>query len=57
MVHRPELFAEEMAEVTQLLAAGVMTPEEPTAWPLDQAREALEALGDRKTTGKLVLVP
>ena len=57
MVHRPELFAEEMVEVTQLLAAGVMTPEEPTAWPLDQAREALEALGDRKTTGKLVLVP
>ena len=57
MVRRPELFAEEMAEVGALLAEGVMTPEEPTAWPLAQTREALDALGDRRTTGKLVLVP
>lgn len=53
---RPDLFAEEMAEVGALLASGVMTPEEPTAWPAEQVREALVALGDRKTTGKQVLV-
>ncbi len=56
MVRRPDLFAEEMAEVGALLAQGVMTPEEPTAWPVAQVREALTALGDRKTTGKQVLV-
>ncbi|MCK6520083.1 NADPH:quinone oxidoreductase family protein [Myxococcota bacterium] len=53
---RPDLFAEEMAEVTELLKAGVMTPESPTSWPVDLIQDALRALGERKTTGKQVVV-
>lgn len=54
---RPDLFAAEMAEIQELMAAGVMVPAEPTAWPLARAAEALVELGGRRTTGKLVLVP
>lgn len=57
IVRRPDLFGEEMAEVSGLLAAGVMTPEEPTAWRLDQVQEALAAMADRRTIGKQVFVP
>ncbi|MEZ4450567.1 MAG: NADPH:quinone oxidoreductase family protein [Nannocystaceae bacterium] len=54
---RPDLFAEESAEIGSLIAAGVMVPSEPTAWPLARAAEALAALEGRQTTGKLVIVP
>ena len=55
IVGRPELFAEEMAEVTELLQAGVMTPESPTSWSVESVADALRALGDRTTTGKQVV--
>ena len=40
-----------------LMAAGVMVPDDPHAWPLDRAADALTALEGRQTTGKLVIVP
>lgn len=54
---RPDLFAAELVEIAELMAAGVMVPIEPAAWPLDRAAEALAELEARKTTGKLVIVP
>ncbi len=54
---RPEWFLAEVEEMQKLIAAGVVNPQTPTAYPLAQAAEALAALEQRKTTGKLVLVP
>lgn len=54
---RPDLFGPEIAEIQELIAAGVMVPSEPSAWPLDRAGEALAAMEARQTTGKLVIVP
>jgi len=57
MTQRPDLFAAEMVEFRELIAAGVVRPEEPSAWPLDQGAAALAAMEGRQTTGKQVLIP
>lgn len=57
LMNRPDLFQRDLAEVMRLIANGVAVPEEPTAYPLGDAVRALEDLANRKTTGKLVLVP
>lgn len=55
MTQRPDLFAEEMLEVADLIAQGVMRPEEPQVWPADQIQDLLRAMDTRKTTGKHVI--
>jgi NADPH:quinone reductase-like Zn-dependent oxidoreductase len=57
VVNRPDLFQRDLAEVTPLIARGVAVPDEPSGHPLSEAAQALEALANRKTTGKIVLVP
>ncbi|MFO0722968.1 MAG: NADPH:quinone oxidoreductase family protein [Myxococcota bacterium] len=57
MTKRPDLFQAEMVEVESLLAAGVILPEEPKQYRLADAVQALTDLEERRTTGKLVLVP
>ncbi len=54
-VNRPDLLQRDLEEVFALIAAGVIVPDEPTSYALEQAPEALSALQARKTTGKLVL--
>ena len=44
-------------EVLALAATGAIHPSEPTAYPLERAGDALQALLDRKVAGKVVLVP
>lgn len=53
----PEENARLIGEVVALAACGTIQPVEPTAFPLVLAGEALQALLDRRVTGKIVLVP
>lgn len=54
---RPDLLLAGLAEVQQLIADGVIQPDEPTSYPLADGARALSDLASRQTTGKLVLVP
>lgn len=53
----PQIFGEVMREMFGLLAAGVLTPEEPTIYPLSQGPKALADMEARATVGKLALTP
>jgi NADPH2:quinone reductase len=44
-------------ELVRLIEEGYVDPLVSRALPLDDARDALRALGDRGTVGKVVLVP
>jgi NADPH2:quinone reductase len=53
----PQIFGEVMGEMFGLLAAGVLSPEQPTAYELGHGRRALTELEGRGTVGKLALIP
>ncbi|AYF78056.1 NADPH:quinone oxidoreductase family protein [Nocardia yunnanensis] len=53
----PQLFGEVMGELFALVAAGVVTPTEPTAYDLADGAMALAELENRSSTGKLALLP
>jgi NADPH:quinone reductase len=53
----PQIFGEVMGEMFKLLAAGVLSPEQPTAYELGHGRRALTELEGRATVGKLALIP
>jgi NADPH2:quinone reductase len=53
----PQLFGQIMGELTELIAAGVVIPCQPTAYPLAEGAQALTDLENRTTIGKLALVP
>ncbi|WP_457423956.1 zinc-binding dehydrogenase [Roseateles sp. P5_E7] len=53
----PQLFGDVMREVFALIAAGVLRANEPTVYPLENAREALAKLERRESVGKLALTP
>jgi len=53
----PQIFGELMAELSALIAAGVVTPAHPTSYPLARGPEALAELESRATVGKLALLP
>lgn len=57
MSKRPDLFAAEMEEVRSLIEGGVMVPDEPETVSLADAPRAMIELEERKTTGKIVVVP
>ncbi|WP_037604659.1 quinone oxidoreductase family protein [Streptacidiphilus rugosus] len=54
---RPELHAQPMAELLDLVAKGELVPQVGGTYPLADARVVHEALRSRATTGKLVLDP
>jgi NADPH2:quinone reductase len=54
---RPQENAALIGEVLALAAGGAIKPAEPTTYPLERAGEVMQALVDRKVTGKAVLVP
>jgi NADPH:quinone reductase len=53
----PQVFGELMGELFALIAAGVLTPGEPTAYELADGPKALAELESRATVGKLALLP
>jgi NADPH:quinone reductase len=53
----PQIFAELMAELAALIAAGVVPPGRPTVYDLADGPKALADLEARATVGKLALRP
>jgi NADPH2:quinone reductase len=53
----PQIFGEVMGELFALIAAGVLTPGQPTAYDLADGPKALAELETRATVGKLALLP
>jgi NADPH2:quinone reductase len=53
----PQIFGELMAELYALMAAGVLTPGQPTTYDLADGPKALTELDTRATVGKLALLP
>jgi NADPH2:quinone reductase len=53
----PQIFGEVMGELFGLMAAGVLTPGQPTAYDLAHGPKALTELEARATTGKVALLP
>jgi NADPH2:quinone reductase len=53
----PQIFGEVMGELSGLMAAGVLTPGQPTAYELADGPKALAELEARATVGKLALLP
>jgi NADPH:quinone reductase len=53
----PQIFGEVMGELFGLMAAGVLTPGQPTAYELADGPKALTELEARATVGKLALQP
>jgi NADPH2:quinone reductase len=53
----PQIFGEVMGELFVLMAAGVLTPSQPTAYELADGPKALTELEARTTVGKLALLP
>jgi NADPH2:quinone reductase len=53
----PQIFGELMGELYALMAAGVLTPGQPTAYELADGPKALAELETRATIGKLALLP
>lgn len=53
----PAVLRDAQDAISQLYADGKIAPVVSATYPLEDARAALEALGSRKTTGKLVLIP
>jgi NADPH2:quinone reductase len=57
MGFRPDLVREEVHELLALWRRGAIRPVVGAEFPLEQANEALELIGSRGSTGKVVLVP
>jgi NADPH2:quinone reductase len=57
MGFRPDLVKLEVEELLALWRRGALKPVVGAEFPLDQANEALDLIGSRKSTGKVVLVP
>jgi len=55
--HQPERIPATFEALFQLYAQGSIEPKIYRSWPLEEASEALVALGSRKTWGKVILVP
>ncbi|GAA3219688.1 zinc-binding dehydrogenase [Nonomuraea helvata] len=53
----PQIFGEVMGELSALLAVGVLTPGQPTAYELADGPKTLTELESRATIGKLALLP
>jgi NADPH2:quinone reductase len=53
----PQIFGEVMGELFALIAAGVLTPGQPTTYELADGPKALAELQARATVGKLALLP
>jgi NADPH2:quinone reductase len=57
MGFQPKLVQEEVRELLALWRRGALHPVVGAEFPLEQANEALDLIGSRQSTGKVVLVP
>ena len=57
MGFRPDLVRLEVDELLALWRRGALHPVVGAEFPLEQANEALDLIGSRRSTGKVVLVP
>ena len=57
MGFQPKLVQEEVRELLALWRRGALHPVVGAEYPLEQANEALDLIGSRRSTGKVVLVP
>jgi NADPH:quinone reductase len=57
MGFRPDLVRFEVEELLALWRRGLLRPVVGAEYPLEEANEALELIGSRRSTGKVVLVP
>jgi NADPH2:quinone reductase len=57
LMSRPTLFASSLEEILGWISSGELRLNIGARYPLEEAREAHEALQGRKTTGKIVLNP
>lgn len=57
MRHRPELVADAVAEIVALWESGAVKPLVGATFPLAQAAEAHRLIEERRSVGKVVLVP
>jgi NADPH2:quinone reductase len=57
MRHRPELVQEAIRELMELWAGGAVRPVVGATFPLEQAADAHRLIEERKSVGKVVLVP
>jgi NADPH2:quinone reductase len=57
MRHRPELVQEAIGEVIRLWEEGAVRPVVGATFPLEQAADAHRLIEERKSVGKVVLVP
>ncbi|MFB9238746.1 NADPH:quinone oxidoreductase family protein [Plantactinospora siamensis] len=55
--YAPQIFGEVMGELLGLVAAGIVSPGQPTRYALEDGSKALAALESRATVGKLALLP
>ncbi|HET6188438.1 MAG TPA: zinc-binding dehydrogenase [Trebonia sp.] len=53
----PQIFGEVMGELFGLIAAGVLSPGQPTVYELADGQKALAELETQATVGKLALLP
>jgi NADPH2:quinone reductase len=53
----PQVLRDAQEAISRLYADGKISPVVSATYPLEEAHVALEALGSRKTTGKVVLIP
>jgi NADPH2:quinone reductase len=53
--NRPDLRQRDEAELLALLAAGRLRPRVTASFPLDRVTEALQAIADRRVSGKAVV--
>ena len=56
VAHDPKAHAANMAELMQLWKDGKIKPRVSRTYPLEEAHEAIKALGDRTAMGKIVVV-
>jgi NADPH:quinone reductase len=54
---RPELVREEVHELLAVWSRGSLRPVVGAEFPLEQVNDALDLIGSRRSTGKVVLVP
>jgi NADPH2:quinone reductase len=55
MMDEPDLFRRDREELLELFASGLVHPHVSAVFPLDDVRDALRAVAERRTTGKVVL--
>jgi NADPH2:quinone reductase len=57
MRHRPEIVQEAIGELVELWRGGAVKPVVGATFPLDEVAEAHRLVEERRSVGKVVLVP